>query len=129
MIKAVESEKIPKPKAPYSPGVMAGDFLFVSGQIGVSPVTGEVPETVAEQTKQALENMKTVLEAAGASLDNVVKTTVFLSDITSFEEMNKAYAEYFKQNPPARSTIQAKLARDAFKVEIEATAYIGKQSV
>lgn len=126
MIRVVKTDKAPKPVGPYSQALIAGDFIFVAGQVGVNPATGEVPKSVANQTRQALENIKAILETAGTSMDNVVKTTVFLVDITTFNEMNKTYEAYFKGNPPARSAIQAKLALDTLKIEIDAIAYIGK---
>ena len=86
----VVSDKIPKPIAPYSPGIKAGNFVFTSGQVAFDPLTGEVVgKTTAEQTEQTLKNLKEILEAAGSSLEHVVKTTVFLSDLSDFKEMNE----------------------------------------
>ncbi|MFX1519209.1 MAG: Rid family detoxifying hydrolase [Promethearchaeota archaeon] len=120
----VVSDKIPKPIAPYSPGIKAGNFVFVSGQAAFDPLNGEiVGKSTAEQTEQALKNLRDVLEAAGSSLENVVKTTVFLSDLNDFKEMNNAYGKFFQKNPPARSTVQAGLVL-GLKVEIEAVAII-----
>ena len=99
MIRVVKTDNAPKPIAPYSQALIAGDFIFVAGQAGVNPATGEVPENVADQTRQALENIKAILEATGTSLDNVVKTTVFLADLTTYNEMNNVYEAYFKGNP------------------------------
>lgn len=124
-IKVIMTDRAPRPTAPYSQGIIVGGFVFTSGQTGKNPKTGEVPEGVADQTRQALENIKAILEAAGAAMDNVVKTIVFLADMAYFEELNNVYATYFKNNSPARSTVQAKLSGDIFKVEIEAVAYIG----
>ena len=112
--------------AVYSQGFAAGGFVFTAGQVGINPNTGEVPESVAAQTNQVLENINAILTAAGASMNAVLKTTVFLADMAYYEEMNDAYIKYFENNPPARSTIQAKLAKNVFKVEIEAVAYVGK---
>lgn len=112
----------PKAIGPYSVGVRAGDFIFVSGTIGVDPETGEfVPGGVQAQTRQALLNMSRVLESGGSSLGRVVKTTVFLRDMAEFAAMNAVYAEFFQEAPPARSTVQASLPKDA-AVEIEAIA-------
>jgi 2-iminobutanoate/2-iminopropanoate deaminase len=120
----VVGDKIPKPIAPYSPGIKAGNFVFVSGQVGMHPSTGElVGNSTAEQTEQALKNLKEVLEAAGSALEHVVKTTVFLSDLNDFKEMNEVYGSFFKNNPPARSTVQVGLVH-GLKVEIEAIALI-----
>lgn len=120
----VVSDKIPKPIAPYSPGIKAGNFVFISGQVAFDPMTGEVVgSTTAEQTEQALKNMKDVLEAAGSSLEHVCKTTVFLTDLNDFKEMNEVYGKFFQNDPPARSTVQAGLVL-GLKVEIEAIALI-----
>jgi len=120
----VVSDKIPKPIAPYSPGIKAGNFVFTSGQVAFDPTTGEiVGSTTAEQTEQTLENLKIILEAAGSSLEHVCKTTVFLSDLSDFKEMNEVYGKFFENNPPARSTVQAGLVL-GLKVEIEAIAII-----
>jgi len=120
----VVSDKIPKPIAPYSPGIKAGNFVFTSGQVAFDPTTGEiVGSTTAEQTEQTLENLKIILEADGSSLEHVCKTTVFLSDLSDFKEMNEVYGKFFENNPPARSTVQAGLVL-GLKVEIEAIAII-----
>lgn len=120
----VVSDKIPKPIAPYSLGIKAGNFVFVSGQVAFDSLTGEVVGTsTAEQTEQALKNLRDVLEAAGSSLEHVVKTTVFLTDLNDFKEMNAVYRKFFENNPPARSTVQAGLVL-GLKVEIEAIAII-----
>ncbi|WP_287587310.1 Rid family detoxifying hydrolase [Candidatus Borrarchaeum sp.] len=120
----VVSDKIPKPIAPYSPGIKAGNFIFASGHVALDPLTGEiVGDTIAEQTEQALKNLRDVIEAAGSSLEHVVKTTVFLSDMNDFKEMNAVYGKFFQNNPPARSTVQVGLVL-GFKVEIEAIAII-----
>lgn len=108
---------------PYSQAIRAGGFLFVLGQIPLDPATGTiVPGDIAAQTRRALENLRAILVAAGASLDAVVKTTVFLADLGEFEKMNEVYGSYFRTAPPARSTVQAvRLPRDA-RVEIDAIA-------
>jgi 2-iminobutanoate/2-iminopropanoate deaminase len=120
----VISDKFPKPIAPYSTAIKAGNFVFISGQVAMNPSTGKiVGTTTAEQTEQTLKNMRVVLEAAGSSLENVVKTTVFLSDLNDFKQMNEVYAKFFPKDPPARSTVQAALVM-GLKVEIEAIAII-----
>ncbi|MFX0195259.1 MAG: RidA family protein [Candidatus Hodarchaeota archaeon] len=119
------SEKIPKPLAPYSPGIKAGNFIFTAGQVGIDPKTGQLKgNSVKDQTEQCLKNIATILEAAGSSLEYVVKTTVFLADMSTFKEMNETYAKFFPTNPPARSTVQAALVTKEMLVEIEAVAII-----
>lgn len=121
----VATENAPGAIGPYSQAVKAGDFVFVSGQIPIDPKTGNfVSEDVAEQTEQVFKNLSAVLEAAGSSLKNVVKTTVFLADMNDFARMNEVYARYFTENYPARATVQAaRLPKDA-RVEIEAIALL-----
>ena len=112
------------PGVPYSPGMKAGDYVFVSGQIGHVDREGNKVEGVEAQTRQTLENMKRVLETAGASLSDVVKTTVFLVKADDFAKMNEVYKSYFTKDFPARSTvIVAALARPEVLVEIECVAY------
>ena len=109
---------------PYSQGVRLGGLVFASGQLPIDPATGSFPEGIAAQTHASLRNLKAVLEAGGASLASVVKTTVFLADMEEFAAMNAVYAEYFPSAPPARSTVQvARLPRDA-RVEVEAIAEV-----
>lgn len=122
---AVEAPDSPKAIGPYSPAIIANGFIFLAGKIGTDPKTDALVEGgIAEQTEQALKNLSTVLKAAGGSLDDVVKTTVFLADMNDFAKMNEVYARHFKKPYPARSTVQvARLPRDA-KVEIEALAVV-----
>ena len=120
----IEVARLPRPSAPYSHVVRAGNFLFVAGQVGINPAKGKLKgNSTGEQTEQALSNMVTILEAAGSSMDNVVKTTVFLSDFRDFQEMNGAYEKFFPNKQPARSAVQVVLY-DGFKVEIEAIAVV-----
>ena len=123
MKQIISTQNAPAAIGPYSQAVRAGDLLFVSGQIPVDPATGEVVEpTIQAQAKRSLDNVKAVLEAAGASLDNVVKTTVFLKSMDDFVEMNRVYQSFFQADCPARSAVQvAKLPKDVL-VEIEAIA-------
>jgi 2-iminobutanoate/2-iminopropanoate deaminase len=107
---------------PLSPAVRAGDFIYVSGQVPVGADGSIVAGGVEAQTRQVLENVRTALRLAGADLADVVKTTVILSDARDFGAFNKAYGSYFSQNPPARTTLEARLMID-IKVEIEAVAY------
>lgn len=116
----------PKAIGPYSAGVMVGNHLvFTAGQLGLDPATMElVAGGVEAETRQSLKNITAILAAAGAELSQVVKTTVFLRDMNDFAKMNAVYAEFFKDNPPARSTVQvARLPKDA-AVEIEALAVL-----
>jgi 2-iminobutanoate/2-iminopropanoate deaminase len=123
MKQVINTEKAPKAIGPYSQAIQASGLLFVSGQLPVVPTTGEFAEGgVAAQTKQSLENVKAILLQAGATLDNVVKTTVFIKDMNDFATVNKVYAEYFTKEFPARACIEvARLPKDAL-VEIEVIA-------
>jgi 2-iminobutanoate/2-iminopropanoate deaminase len=124
----VRTERAPQAIGPYSQAVRAAGFVFASGQIPIDPATGQfVPGGVAEQTEQVLRNLSAVLEAAGTNLESVIKTTVFLADMNDFAAMNEVYGRYFKEDAPARATVEAaRLPRDA-RVEIEAIALCGKE--
>ena len=119
----ITTDKAPGAIGPYSQAIKAGGMIFCSGQIPIDPVTGEfVSNDVSEQTEQVLKNLAAVLQAADSSLAKVVKTTVFLADMSDFAAMNEVYARYFNENKPARATVQAaRLPRDA-KVEIDCIA-------
>jgi 2-iminobutanoate/2-iminopropanoate deaminase len=123
----IQTENAPAAIGPYSQAIKAGGFVFCSGQVAIDPRTGQfVAGGVAEQTEQVLKNLSAVLEAAGSSLDQVVKTTVFLADMKEFSEMNEVYARFFSEPPPARATVAAAgLPRDA-RVEIEAVALVSE---
>lgn len=123
--KIVKSDEAPKAIGPYSAGVRVGNFVYTAGQLGIDPQTGDfVPGGIEAETRQALKNLKAVLEAAGSSLDQVVKTTVFLKDMNDFGAMNQVYAQFFTENFPARSAVQvARLPKDG-SVEIEAVAVL-----
>ena len=125
MKEVIVPEGAAKPLAPYSPAIKLGNHLvFTSGQVGIDPEIGKLPDGIEAQTHQALKNLKAVLEAAGADLATVVKTTVFLADMDDYAVVNKIYGEYFTENPPARSAVQvARLPIDAL-VEVEAVAYV-----
>ena len=121
--KVITTDKAPKPIGPYSAGVRIGDLVFTAGQIGLDPLTGEgVPGGIQRETHQVFRNLRGVLEAAGSSLQEVVKTTVFLRDMNDFAQMNTIYAEFFSQDYPARSTIQVSALPKGVAVEIEAIA-------
>jgi len=119
----IATDRGPKAIGPYSQAVKANGFIFISGQIPLDPRTQELVEgDVARQTERVMENLKGIVEAAGSSLDRVVKTTVFLKDLADFPAMNEVYSRYFPANPPARATVQvARLPRDV-GVEIELIA-------
>ena len=125
MKEIIITENAPGAIGPYSQAVKTGNLVFCSGQIPIDTATGEfVSEDAAEQTEQVLKNLSAVLEAAGTSLNNVVKTTVFLADMNDFTAMNEVYAKFFSENKPARATVQAaRLPRDA-RVEIECIALV-----
>lgn len=122
---SIKSEKAPAAIGPYSPAIVANGLVFTAGQTGSDPATKKLVEGgISAQTRQTLNNVKAVLEAAGTSLDNVVKTTVFLADMNDFAAMNAVYGEFFPEPYPARSTVQvARLPGDAL-VEIETIAVV-----
>ena len=123
---AVSTPDAPGAIGPYSQAIRAGDFLFLSGQIALDPATGQVVEGgVAEQAHQVLKNLGAVLTAAGASYDRVVKTTVYLADMSEFAAVNTIYAGYFSAPAPARATIQAAGLPRGVRVEIDVVAYLG----
>ena len=117
--------KAPQPIGPYSQAIRAGGFLFCSGQIPLDPVTGQVvSQDITVQTKQVMENVKAVLEAAGTGFESVVKVTIFLKSMEDFPKVNEVYGSYFKEAPPARSTIEvARLPKDV-RVEVEAIVLV-----
>ena len=123
----VKTNNAPAALGPYSQAIKVGEFVYTSGQIAIDPATGEfIGGGIAEQTERVLKNVAAVLEAAGSSLDQVVKTLVFLADMDDFSAMNEVYARFFSATPPARSTVQAaRLPKDA-RIEIEAIALIAK---
>lgn len=123
MKKVISTVKAPAAIGPYSQAIEVNGMLFLSGQIPVDPSTGEIVEGgIKEQTKQVFENIKNVLKEAGLTLDNVVKTTVFLADISMFVEMNEVYASYFTSDYPARSAFAVKQLPKGALVEIESIA-------
>jgi 2-iminobutanoate/2-iminopropanoate deaminase len=119
----VLTDRGPKPIGPYSQGVRVNGFLFISGQIALDPATGEMNGgDIAQQTERVMENVKGIVEAAGSKMAHVVKTTVFLKNMSDFAAMNEVYARYFTAAPPARSTVEvARLPKDAL-VEVEVVA-------
>ncbi len=125
MIETVTTDKAPGAIGPYSQAVKAGGMVFCSGQIPIDPSTGEfVSDVVSEQTDQVLKNLGEVLTAAGTGLSNVVKTTVFLTDMNDFAEMNEVYSRFFNENKPARATVQAAALPRGARVEIDCIAVL-----
>jgi 2-iminobutanoate/2-iminopropanoate deaminase len=123
MKNAIKTDKAPAAIGPYSQGIQAsGTTLFVSGQLPLDPATGQFPQGIAAMTKQSLTNVKNIVEAAGMSLDDVVKTVVFMTDLANFQEMNEAYAAFFPGVAPARSTVQVAALPKGSPIEIEAIA-------
>ena len=123
MSKAIETKKAPGAIGPYSQGVDAGALVFTSGQLPINMITGELETAdIRQAARNSLENCKAILEAASVSLDKVVKTTVFLTDLADFAAMNEVYATFFPADPPARSCVQVSALPKGARVEIEMTA-------
>ena len=123
MKEVVSRTDVPSPALPFSAGIKANGFVFTAGQVGTDPRTGQLAgPDVGTQTRQAIDNLRAILEAAGSSLDQLVKTTVFLADMGTFEAMNAVYRELIPEPRPGRSTIEARLARPDLLVEIEGVA-------
>lgn len=124
--KRILTDNAPAPIGPYSQAILAGTFVFTAGQIALDPATKNLVEgDIKIQTEQVLKNVEAILTAAGTSMRNVVKTTVFLKDMKEFAQMNEVYAKFFSESAPARSTVEvARLPKDV-KVEIEAIAVVG----
>jgi len=126
MKKIISTPNAPQAIGPYSQAVRAGDFLFISGQLGLVPQTGSLEEGIEAQTKRAMENIGAILKEAGGGFENVIKTTILLADISDFPKVNEIYSQYFSNDFPARATYAvAALPKEAL-IEIEAIAYFGK---
>ncbi len=127
MKKVLATEKAPAAIGPYSQGMRCGDMVFISGQLPINPATGAFAgEDIASQTRQALTNIRAILESDGLTMDNIVKTTVLLKNISDFSAMNEVYAEFFEGAYPARAAFEvAALPKDSL-IEIEAVAYLGE---
>ncbi|SHG26114.1 RidA family protein [Ornithinibacillus halophilus] len=125
MLKAIQTSNAPSAIGPYSQAIQAGDFLYVSGQIGINPKTGEVVEGIEQQTKQVMENIKAILTEANSDFSNVVKFTIYLKSMDHFATVNEIYGGYLQQPYPARATIEvSRLPKDVL-VEIDAVVYTG----
>lgn len=126
MKKAYVTDKAPKPVGPYSQCVEAGGFLFLAGQVPLTP-EGQMNEgDIGAQARQVLNNLKAVLEKSGAGMNDVVRTTIFLKDLSDFDAVNKVYAEYFTEPYPSRSTVEVARLPKGAKLEIDAIAFTGK---
>jgi len=122
-IEVIETDKAGAPVGPYSQGIKAGGFVFVAGEKGIDPATNKiVPGGIEAETRQTLENIKAILEAAGSNMDRVVSTFVFMTDLSEFSRMNEIYAGYFVANPPGRTTVEVKSLPGGAGVEITAYA-------
>ncbi|HSK99183.1 MAG TPA: RidA family protein [Rubrobacteraceae bacterium] len=126
MRKTVMAEKGPQPAGPYSHAVVANGFVFVSGQGPADPATGTMPDAFADQVRQTLTNLQTILEAAGSSLDDVVKVNAYVTDLTRFAEFNEVYKEFFSNDPPARTTVAAALL--GMLVEVDCVAQLSDEA-
>jgi 2-iminobutanoate/2-iminopropanoate deaminase len=123
MKEVIARSDVPSPSLPFSAGIRANGFIFTAGQVGTDPRTGQVVGSdIGSQTRQTIANLRAVLEAGGSSLDRLVKTTVFLADLRTFDGMNEAYRELIPEPRPGRSTVEARLARPEILVEIEGIA-------
>ena len=122
-MKTISTKKAPAAIGPYSPAIQVGNLVFTSGQLPIDPATGVFPEGgIMEQTRQSLSNVKAILEEAGLTMGHVVKTTVFMTDMNDFADMNAVYAEFFAEPYPARSAVAVKTLPKGAKVEIEVVA-------
>ena len=125
LLKAVSTSEAPAAIGPYSQGVVAGNLVFISGQLPLDPKTGEfVKGGIEEKTHRVLMNLRAIAEEAGADLSHVVKTTIFLTDLSNFSAVNKIYAEYFSGVFPARSTVQVSSLPKGGEIEVEAVVYL-----
>jgi len=120
----IRTPNAPQPIGPYSQGVKAGNFLFVAGQGGADPKTGTMAEGIEAQTRQTLSNIKGIVEASGFSIRDVVKVSIFLRSMDDFKNVNEVYKTFFPEDPPARTTVEAKLPGQEMLIEIDAIAYI-----
>ena len=123
-MKSITTEKAPAAVGPYSQAVVAGNLVFVSGQIPVDPATGNIPENIVDQARQALTNLGEVLRASGSGLDKAVRVTVFITDISAFGKVNEVYAEFFKEPYPSRSCVEVSKLPKGVKIEIDAIGII-----
>lgn len=124
MKKIVKTDLCPKAIGPYSQAIMVGDFLFASGQVGINPIDGNIVEGgIQAQAEQVIKNIKGLLESCGLSMDNIVKSTIFITDMNNFSLINEIYGKYFPDSPPARSCVEVKRLPKEALVEIEVIAH------
>lgn len=123
MKQLVRTPNAPQPLGPYSQGVKAGNLLFVAGQGAADPKTGQMAEGIETQTRQTLANIKGIVEASGFSMRDVVKVSIFLKNMDDFKKVNEVYKTFFPEDPPARTTVEAKLPAQGMLIEIDAIAY------
>ncbi|NNC86744.1 MAG: RidA family protein [Bacteroidia bacterium] len=125
MKKTIQSKNAPAPIGPYSQAVQTGNMVFVSGQIALDAETGEmVDENISKETQKVMENIKAVLQEAGAGMNNIVKSSIFLSDMNNFNHVNAVYSNYFEENPPARETVEVSRLPKDVSVEISVIAVL-----
>jgi 2-iminobutanoate/2-iminopropanoate deaminase len=125
-LQVIQDPNSAAPIGPYSQAIKAGGFIFVAGEKGIDPGTGKiVPGGIVAETRRTLDNIKGILAAGGASMDDVVATTVFMTDLKEFAAMNEVYAEYFRKDPPGRTTVEVSAIPAGAHIEITATAYVG----
>jgi 2-iminobutanoate/2-iminopropanoate deaminase len=128
-LKYVVTNEAPKPVGPYSQGIIAGDYLFVSGQIPINPETGElIKEPFEKAAEQAIKNMISVVRAAGGDIENIVKVTVYIDDISRFAEFNEVYSRFFTDHKPARAVIEVSSLPKGAPLEVEAIAYLRERT-
>ncbi len=120
----IHTDQAPAAVGPYSQAIRVGNLVFTAGQVGIDPVTGQLREGLEAQTRQIMANLQAVLQAAGTDLAHVVKTTIFMTDLSAFKQVNAIYGEYFPADPPARSTIQVAALPLGALIEIEAIAVV-----
>lgn len=124
MKRVIKTDKAPKPIGPYSQGILVGKFLFISGQIPVVPETGElIKGDIERETEQILKNIKAIVEETGGGMDNIVKTTIYITDVGNFSKVNETYGKFFQKEPPARATVGSNLPKGV-DIEIEAIAVL-----
>jgi 2-iminobutanoate/2-iminopropanoate deaminase len=124
--KEIATQAAPAALGPYSQGIQAGSFVFISGQLALVPETATLLDgSIGDQTRQIMKNIEAIIKEAGGSLDSLVKTTIFLTDLNDFQEVNQAYGAFFAATPPARATIQVAALPLGAQVEIEAVAIVG----
>ncbi|MBP6963895.1 MAG: RidA family protein [Armatimonadetes bacterium] len=123
----IKTPRAPAAIGPYSQGVRAGGFIFISGQIPLDPASGELVEgDVSQQSDRVMRNIRAILDDSGATMEDIVKTTIFLADMDDFAAVNEVYGRYFSSEPPARATVQVARLPKEVRVEIEATAWVGE---